>query len=313
MTARAGNKRLVVVQGPTGVGKTAVAVELARRLGGVPVVSADSRQFYREMTIGTAVPSPSELAAARHYFIQDRSVTEPLSAGQYEVEALALLSHLFGLGSGEDESGGEGFADVVLVGGSGLYVDALLHGFDELPPVPDELREAITAQPLNTLLEELREKDPVYYEQVDRANFRRVARAVEVCRQSGQPYSSRRSGMRRERQFGVVRIALDMPRAELYERIDLRVDAMIAAGLEAEACTLLPMRHLQALQTVGYSELFDYFDGLITRDEAIELIKRNSRRYAKRQLTWLRREGSGMRWFDPSDINAMTEWLNRDI
>lgn len=289
--------RLVVVQGPTGVGKTAVGITLAQHYG-IPVVSADSRQVFREMRIGTAVPSPEELAAATHYFIQHRSIHTPYSAGDYEREGLELLDHLF-----------SEYAQVLLVGGSGLYVDALLNGFDDLPESDAALRAELTAMPLASLLDELQTRDPSYYAAVDRSNPQRVIRAVEVCRLSGRPYSELRSGAAKPRPFTTLKIGIDMPREALYSRINRRVDRMMEEGLLHEAEELYPYRDLSALQTVGYRELFEYLAGHISLPEAMELIKRNTRRYAKRQLTWLRRDPT-IRWFAPTDTADIIAYLD---
>ena len=284
---------LVVVAGPTGSGKTEVGVELARRLG-APIISTDSRQVFRGMAVGTAQPSAEQQAAALHYFIADREVSDDYNAGRFEAEALELLDRLFVT------------HDYVLaVGGSGLYIDALCHGFDALPPAEPALRAQLEArlreEGLGSLLEELRRFDPVYYESVDRSNPSRVLRAVEVCIQTGRPYSEQRSGEPRERPFRILKIGIKVGREELYGRIDRRVDGMLVSGLEEEARRLWPLRGLNALMTVGYREMFDYFDGKITYDEAVRLIKRNSRRYAKRQMTWFRgmeRRGFTIHWLD---------------
>ncbi len=293
--------RLIVIQGPTGVGKSAAGVVLGRHYG-APVVSADSRQVYREMAIGTAVPSLAEREDVPHYFIQNKSIHEPFTAGDYEREALALLDNdLF-----------PNTPDVLLVGGSGLYVNALLEGFDDLPESDPGLRAELTAMPLAVLLEELERSDPIYYAVVDRQNPQRVIRAVEVCRLSGRPYSTLRSGVVKQRNFTPVKIGIDLPREELYARIDRRVEQMVSDGLVAEAERLYPDRHLSALQTVGYRELFDHFDGRCSLAEAVELIQRNTRRYAKRQLTWLRRDPQ-IRWFGPTDTEAMTAYIDGNL
>lgn len=292
------NRRLIVVQGPTGVGKTAAGIALARHYG-IPVVSADSRQVYREMTVGTAVPSLSERAGVPHYFIQNKSIRDFFTAGDYERETLALLENELYPAT----------PDVLLVGGSGLYVDALLNGFDDLPESDPALRTELSSTPLPELLSELEQLDPAYFAVVDRANPQRIIRAVEVCRLSGRPYSALRSGSAKSRNFKAVKIGIDLPRAELYERINRRVDFMIEAGLLAEAEALYPHRRLSALQTVGYRELFDYFDGKIPLEGAVELIKRNTRRYAKRQLTWLRRDPQ-IRWFGPDETEAMIGYID---
>ncbi|MEG0814823.1 MAG: tRNA (adenosine(37)-N6)-dimethylallyltransferase MiaA [Mucinivorans sp.] len=292
--------RLVVIQGATAAGKSAVAVSLATHYA-CPVVSCDSRQFYREMTIGTAVPSVDEQQAVAHYFIQDRSINEPLTAGAYEIEALALLDKLFAHHS-----------TVILVGGSGLYADALVYGLDPLPTsevIRAELNSIYERQGLAPLVEALRMADPVHYSLVDRQNPLRVIRALEVCRASGMPYSNLRTARHATRPFEVVRLAIDMPRQELYNRINGRVDQMIEQGLEDEVRSLIPYRDLSPLRTVGYSEFFDYFDGKISHDTAIDKIKQNTRNYAKRQLTWLRREGD-LRYFAPHAVDEIIAWMS---
>lgn len=292
------NRRLIVVQGPTGVGKTAAGIALAKHYD-IPVVSADSRQVYREMAIGTAVPSAAERDGVPHYFIQNKSIHDTFTAGDYEREALSLLENeLF-----------PATPDVLLVGGSGLYVDALVNGFDDLPESDAALRAELSAMTLEDLLTELERTDPEYFATVDRANPQRVIRAVEVCRLSDKPYSALRSGSTKRRSFIPVKIGIELPREELYERIDRRVDQMISEGLLAEAEALYPYRNLSALQTVGYRELFDHFDGRTTLTEAVELIKRNTRRYAKRQLTWLRRDPQ-IRWFAPSETEEMIGYID---
>lgn len=294
-----GIKRLIVIQGPTGIGKTAVGIALARHYG-IPILSADSRQVYREMSIGTAVPTAEELSAAQHYFIRNKTIHESFTAGDYEREALELLENeLF-----------PKHDNILVVGGSGLYVDALLKGFDRLPDSDETLREQLSETPPEELLEELRQADPTYYEQVDRSNPQRVIRAVEVCRLTGRPYSELRSGAVKERPFEVLKIGLNLDdRETLYDRITRRVDRMIEEDLTKEARGLYPYKNLNALQTVGYRELFDHFDGLCSLEEAVERIKQNSRRYAKRQLTWLRRDDE-VRWFAPNDINGMIAWID---
>ena len=276
------SKTLVAIVGPTGSGKTDLAVALACHLG-CEIISTDSRQFYQGMPIGTAQPDAEQLAAAKHHFIADRTPSDDLSAGEYEKEALARLDEIF---SRHDWA--------VAVGGSGLYIDALCNGFDDLPndtaEIRAELMRRLESEGLESLCEELKLRDEAHYNVVDRHNPARVVRALEVCIASGRPYSEQRTAPKHPRPFRIVKIGLNWPREELYERINLRVELMIAAGLEAEAKALYPLRHLNALQTVGYKELFEWFDGTTSREEAIELIKRNSRRYAKRQMTWFRRD-----------------------
>lgn len=273
---------LVVVAGPTAVGKTGFCISIARHLG-VPVVSADSRQLYREMRIGTARPLPEELAGVPHYFIGSHSVAQPLSAGQYEAEALPLLASLF-----------QAHPVVVLAGGSGLYIDAVCRGFDPMPQVPETTQAALHHQyqqaGLPPLLQELEQKDPAFYQSVDHHNPARILRALEVIRATGQPFSSFRQAKAPERPFRILKICLYRPRETLYQRIDHRMDQMLAQGLEAEAQQLYPLRDRQPLQTVGYQEIFRHWQGHYDRQEMIRLLKRNSRRFAKRQLTWFRRD-----------------------
>lgn len=293
-------KRLLVVVGPTGSGKTDLSIRLALHYG-APILSTDSRQVYRGMPIGTAQPSADQLQAVEHHFIASHDLTDNLNCGEYEVQALARLEELF--------------ADhdwVVAVGGSGLYVRALCEGMDDLPqadePLRRELEHRLAEEGLGALAEELRELDPEYCRTADLNNPARVMRALEVCLQTHMPYSRQRTGERRPRPFEIVKIGIDLPRDVLYDRINRRVDRMLADGLEAEARALYPYRELNALKTVGYREFFDYFDGRIGYDEAVELIKRNSRRYAKRQLTWFRRD-SEIRWFAPDDDAAIIAYV----
>lgn len=293
-------KRLLVVVGPTGSGKTDLSIRLALHYG-APILSTDSRQVYRGMPIGTAQPSADQLQAVEHHFIASHDLTDNLNCGEYEVQALARLEELF--------------ADhdwVVAVGGSGLYVRALCEGMDDLPqadePLRRELERRLAEEGLGALAEELRELDPEYCRTADLNNPARVMRALEVCLQTHMPYSRQRTGERRPRPFEIVKIGIDLPRNVLYDRINRRVDRMLADGLEAEARALYPYRELNALKTVGYREFFDYFDGRIGYDEAVELIKRNSRRYAKRQLTWFRRD-SEIRWFAPDDDAAIIAYV----
>lgn len=275
---------LVIVLGPTAVGKTDYSIGLAREYGS-PVISCDSRQIYREMKIGTAPPSAEQLAAVPHYFIGTRSVTEPYTAGKYELDALALLDELF-----------RDHATLVMCGGSGLYIDALCNGLDAFPDVDPQIREDLMTRLENEGLEalrfELRRLDPQTYESIDPANRQRVVRALEVCIGTGRPFSSYKTAAARERPFSIRKIGLTREREELYDRINRRVDLMMEAGLEEEARSLLPYRDLPALNTVGYRELFDCFDGRYPLEEAVRLIKRNTRHYAKKQLTYWGRDDS---------------------
>ena len=293
-------KRLVVIVGPTGCGKTDLSIRLAEHYR-APIISTDSRQFYRGLPIGTAQPTADQLARAEHHFIASHALTDEVNCGSYEVMALERLEELF-----------KEHTTVIAVGGSGLYVRALCEGMDDLPEADEALRKELTrrieSEGLESLCEELKRLDPVYYEQVDRQNPARVQRALEVCLQAGMPYSSLRTGERRERPFEIIKIGVNLPREELYARIDWRVELMMEEGLEAEARAALPYRELNALQTVGYKELFLYFDGEITKEEAVALIQRNSRRYAKRQLTWFRRDEE-VAWFRPDEDATIIEHI----
>lgn len=297
-------KTLVVIVGPTGVGKTEVSVGVAKRYG-TGVVSCDSRQIYREMRIGTAVPSEEELAEVPHYFVQTRSVREYYNSWQYETEALECIGGLF-----------EGRDVVVMAGGSMLYVDAVCKGIDDIPTIAPELRRELTEvyerEGLERIRGMLRELDPVFYGEVDLNNAKRVLHAVEVCRMAGVPYSSLRTHTRKERGFRIVRVGLDREREELYGRIDRRVDAMLEEGLEEEARGLFPLRGLNALNTVGYKEFFDYFEGRTDYAEAVRLIKRNTRRYARKQLSWFRRD-EDIRWFHPEDGEGLRRFLEERL
>lgn len=297
-------KTLIVVVGATGSGKTDLSLRLATHFA-APILSTDSRQVYRGIPIGTAQPTAEQLAAVEHHFIASHELDDNFNCGEYEVQALARLEELFFKHD-----------TVIAVGGSGLYIQALCEGMDDLPQADEELRKRLTERLQNegieSLAADLQRLDPVYYEQVDRCNPSRVLRAVEVCLQTGKPYSSLRTGERRKRNFNIVKVGIDWEREALYDRINRRVDMMIADGLEAEARAVYPLRHLNSLQTVGYREMFDYFDGKISREEAIELIKRNSRRYAKRQMTWFRRD-SEISWFSPAEIDEMVVFLENKI
>lgn len=293
-------KTLIVLLGPTGVGKTDLSIEIAKYFG-TSIISCDSRQIYKEMYIGTAVPASEQLAAVPHYFIQTLSVEDYYNSWQFEVQALEKIHELF-----------ESRDVVVMAGGSMMYIDAVCKGIDDIPTITPELREELMKvyeeRGLEYMQELLKELDPVFYEQVDLSNAKRVIHAVEVCRMAGVPYSSLRTNTPKDRGFDIVRIGLNRDKEELYERIDRRVDQMLADGLEAEARSLLPLRRLNALNTVGYKELFDYFEGVTDWEEAIRLIKRNSRRYARKQLSWFRRD-EDIRWFHPEARQDIFEYL----
>lgn len=304
MTTNIDRPTLIVVAGPTGSGKTDLSIRLAQHYA-APILSTDSRQMYIGMPIGTAQPTPEQLRSVEHHFIADRTPDSEFNCGQYEIEALARLEELFAR-----------HKYVVAVGGSGLYIQALCEGMDDLPQADDDLRRELhrrlEQEGLQSLVEQLRELDPKCCSTIDLCNHARVMRALEVCLLSGRPYSEQRMGRRRERPFRIVKIGTLIDRPTLYERIDRRVDQMIADGLEKEVESMLPFRHCNALQTVGYRELFAYLDGKCSREEAIELVKRNSRRYAKRQMTWFRRDAE-IAWFAPSDTEAIIEYIDRKV
>lgn len=287
--------------GPTAVGKTALAISLAKHYN-TDVLSADSRQFYREMNIGTAKPSSQELTEVKHHFIDSHSIAEVYSAGDYERDALLLLHKLF------QEK------DIVLVvGGSGLFVKALCEGLDDLPKAPVEVREKfnkmLEEQGLSALQEELKRVDPDYYKQADIENPQRVVRALEVFQASGKPLSSFQQRNVNNRPFQILTVGLNMDRAKLYERINKRVDLMMDQGLLEEVKGLMPHQNKPALLTVGYAELFDYLENKQSLEEAVEKIKQNSRKYAKRQITWFKKYGN-TQWFEPSNLQQIIELVD---
>lgn len=297
-------KTLVVVVGPTAVGKTATAIFLARHFN-TEVLSADSRQFYREMSIGTAKPDAYELKAAVHHFIDSHSILEEYSAGDYERDALQLLNKLF-----------EERDVVVAVGGSGLFVRALTEGLDDLPKAPEGVRDRLNKQHeqegLSVLKQRLLEVDPAYYAVADIDNPQRVIRALEVYEATGNPMSYYQKNEVSKRPFNVVTIGLNTERSELYTRINLRVDKMVEAGLLEEVRSLYPYRDKPALLTVGYAEIFDFFDGKVSFQEAIEKVKQNTRRYAKRQITWFKKYGNTS-WFEPEDREGIIAYVETVI
>lgn len=294
-------KKLIVIAGPTAVGKTAVGIALAKKLG-TEIISADSRQFFREMSIGTAKPTDEELAQAKHHFINSHSITENFSVGDFERDGLPLLDQLF-----------QKYDTVIMVGGSGLYIRAICEGFDELPVASGEIREKLNLEfkekGLVYLQEKLKAADPAYYDEVDLNNPQRLIRALEVFESTGKPFSSYRKSATNKRSFECVKIGLNLPRELLYQRINERVDEMIKLGLVEEVRSLMPYRHLNALNTVGYSELFDHLDGKTDLQTAIDLIKQNTRRFAKRQLTWFRKD-EGIKWFEADQTHLDEEILH---
>lgn len=295
---------LIVLPGPTGVGKTGFAVELATRLR-CDIISCDSRQFYREMKIGTAAPDDEQLSRVRHHFIGFISVTDYYSVSLFERDVLALLPKLFAANP-----------VVIMTGGSMLYMDAVCRGMDDIPETDPAVRqryaEMYQKDGIAGLRMELRMVDPEYYAKVDLHNPRRILRALEITTSTGMPYSSFLTSPVRERDFRIIKTGLTRERGELYRRIDTRVDAMINAGLVEEAMSLLKYRGLNALNTVGYRELFRWFDGEISREDAITLIRRNTRRYARKQLTWWNRD-SDINWFDASEEEMIFSWIESQI
>ncbi len=286
------NKTLIVITGPTGVGKTATAIGLAQRLH-CEIINADSRQIYRGIPICTAAPTADELAAARHHFVAFKDLEEQYSAAQFEADVLQLLPSLWQQGD-----------YAVMCGGSMLYVDAVCHGIDQLPDISPEVRTAVkdklAREGLESLVEELERLDPQYAAAIDRKNTSRVCHGVEICRQAGVPFSSLRTGKAKQRDFDIIKVALNIERDQLFARINSRVDRMIEAGLEQEARSVYHLRHLNSLNTVGMKEMFAMFDGTMDRHTAIERMKKNTRVYAKKQLTWYRRDPD-ITWATPGE------------
>ena len=293
-------KKLVVITGPTAVGKTALCLDIAKRLD-VPILNADSRQIYKELKIGTASPTAEQLSQVKHYFVGSLSVDDYYSASMYEQEAIGLLGELF-LKSDY----------ALLSGGSMMYIDAVCNGIDDIPTVDDDTRATmkrrLAEEGLEALCEELKRLDPEHYAIVDRQNPRRVVHALEICVMTGKTYTSFRKAEKKRRPFEIVKIGLNRQRDELYDRINRRVDNMMAHGMLDEAKGLLEKRHLNALNTVGYKELFDYFDGRWPLEEAVERIKGNTRRYARKQLTWFKRD-TAVRWFHPDESNQIMKYI----
>lgn len=292
------DKRLIVITGPTAVGKTDLCLDIAQKLD-IPIINADSRQLFKELRIGTAAPTTEQLARVRHFFVGTLHLTDYYSASMYEQDVMSLLDNLF-----------QKSDYALLSGGSMMYIDAVCNGIDDIPTVSNDIRltlkQRLTKEGLTALVEELRKLDPEHYAIVDRQNPRRVVHALEICHMTGRTYTSFRKAEKKQRPFTIIKIGLNRDREELYQRINLRVDAMMKEGLLKEVEELREYRELNALNTVGYKELFDYFDGRWPLSEAVERIKGNTRRYARKQLTWFKRDQK-MRWFHPNEKqNIMT-------
>jgi tRNA dimethylallyltransferase len=295
---------LIVVLGPTGVGKTEISLKMAEFLG-CPIVSSDSRQFYRELKIGTAAPTENQLVRAKHYFIGSHSIFDEYNSGQYEQDVLSLLENLF---QNKDVA--------LLVGGSMMYIDAVCKGMDDIPTVDAETREfwqkKYAEHGLEFIQNELKRLDPTHFDEVDIQNPKRIMHALEICSITGKSYSELRTGKQKVRPFNILKIGLNRPRAELYTRINLRVDEMMQEGLLKEAEQFFKFRNLNTLNTVGYKELFEFFSGKISLEKAVELIKQDTRHYAKRQLTWFNRDKE-INWFSPDNETEIFEFVKNNI
>lgn len=296
-------KTLIVITGPTAVGKTALCLDIAKHFN-IPVINADSRQIYRELKIGTARPSNKQMGEVKHYFVGTLGMDDYYSASLYEQQVLQLLDELFKTSD-----------YALLSGGSMMYIDAVCNGIDDIPTIDDETRDTmkkrLLMEGLGSLCEELKLRDPEYYEIVDKQNPRRVVHALEICVMTGKPYSSFRKQEKKQRPFRIVKIGLNRPREELYKRINRRVDKMMKDGLLDEAKEMYERRELNALNTVGYKELFEYLKGKWTLHEAVERIKGNTRRYARKQLTWFKKDEQ-IRWFHPDDKEEIIRYISQD-
>jgi len=297
-------KTLIVILGPTAIGKSSLSIHIAQHFK-TEIISADSRQIFRELQIGTAIPDSQELHTVKHHLIQNHSIHEYYNASNFEIEALSIIDSLF-----------EANNTIVMTGGSMLYIDTLCNGIDDLPTVDPEIRIRVIDKFENEGIEplrlELKKIDPEYYQIVDLKNHKRILHALEVFYMTGKKYSSFRSNTKKERNFNIIKIGLNIDRESLHKSINARVDKMIEAGLVEEARNFFEFRNLNALNTVGYKELFDYFDGKITLTEAIELIKRNTRRYARKQLTWFNRDKE-ITWFQPTQLNEIIQFIDSKI
>ena len=293
-------KTLIVITGPTAVGKTALCLDVAKHFH-IPIINADSRQIFRELKIGTAPPTEAQMQQVHHDFVGILGLDDYYSASLFEQQVLELLGRQF-LSSDY----------ALMAGGSMMYIDAVCDGIDDIPTIDDQTRttmkQRLADEGLEALCEELSQRDPEYYEIVDRQNPRRVVHALEICLMTGKTYTSFRKREKRQRPFNIIKIGLNRPREELYDRINRRVDQMMADGLLEEAKALYPKRHLNALNTVGYKELFDYIDGRWPLEEAVERIKGNTRRYARKQLTWFKKDES-IRWFHPDETETIIKYI----
>lgn len=293
---------LVVITGPTAVGKTELCLDLAEHYG-IPIINADSRQIYRDMQVGTAAPTAEQLKRVRHHFVGTLALDDYYNASMYEQDVIRLLEGMF---NGQDN------AVALMTGGSMMYIDAVCNGIDDIPTIRDDVRtlykQRLEREGLQALLEELREKDPEYYDIVDHNNPRRVVHGLEICFQTGLTYTSFRVKEKKERPFRIIKIALNRNREDLYLRINKRVDWMVEHGLEEEARNLLPYRHLNSLNTVGYKEMFKAIDGEWSMEEAVERIKGNTRRYARKQLTWYKKDNDIV-WFDAAETDNIFKYL----
>jgi len=298
------NKTLIVIVGPTGIGKTKTSIEIAHHFK-TEIISADSRQIFKELKIGTAAPTAQELATVKHHHIGSHSIHDYYSAWEFEQDVIKLSEQLF-----------KKYHQLVLTGGSMMYIDAVCKGIDELPTIDPELRNQLKEQydkeGIDSIRRQLKQLDPVFYDQVDLKNHKRVIHAVEICLMTGSPYSSLRTNTVKQRPFRIVKLGLEMERKDIYDRINRRVDSMVESGLIDEARQFYPQKQLNSLNTVGYKELFAHFDGEYDLPKAIELIKRNTRRYAKKQLTWFKKDKE-ISWFTPNDTNKMIRFIEQKI
>lgn len=308
---------LIVITGPTGVGKTEICLQIAEHYG-IDIINADSRQIFAEIPIGTAAPTAEQMQRVRHYFVGTHHIGDYYSASSYEQDVLKLVGEIEGQrskdeGQGEHPSPNTHHPIALLAGGSMMYIDAVCNGIDDIPNIRDDIRNEMKRrledEGLDSLLEELSRLDPEHYAIVDRKNPRRILHALEICHQTGRTYTSFRTGEKRKRPFNIIKIGLNRDRDELYERINMRVLDMMEQGLEQEARAMLPHRELNALNTVGYKEMFQYFDGAIPLEEAVRQIQSNSRRYARKQLTWYKRDAEII-WFNPENVNEITNYID---